>query len=69
MTYLYTEITSIDIIAKKQVSRLRWVTTNLEEFHKVKVLSMYIAADCNGRIHFKKIWLALENLRTGMYDP
>lgn len=53
VTYLYTEITSIHIVAEEQVPCLRWVATDLEKFHEVKVLSMYIAADRDRGIHLK----------------
>lgn len=69
MTYLYTEITSIHIVAEEQVPCLRWVTTDLKKFHEVEVLSMYIAADRDRGIHLKKIWLAFQDLCPGVYDP
>jgi len=69
VTYLYTEITSIHIVAKEQVPCLRWITTDLKEFHEVKVLSMYVAADRDRGIHLKEIWLAFKDPGSGIYDP
>lgn len=35
MTYFDGEVSSVDIVAQKEISRRSWVAANLEEFHQV----------------------------------
>jgi hypothetical protein len=58
--YLNAEVSSVHVVSKKQVSCLRWVSSDLEQLHQVEVLAMNIAADCDGSIHFQQIWLGLQ---------
>ena len=67
--YLYAEVSSVNIIAEEQIPSLCRITSNLEEFHQIKVLSMHITTDCDWRIHLEKIRFAFENLCTSLNDP
>lgn len=54
---LYAEETPVDIVAEKQVVRIRTVSSNLEDFQHVKELSMYVTDDGNGRRYVDDIAL------------
>jgi hypothetical protein len=41
--YLYGEITTVNIIAKKKIHGVRRITANLKQFHQVVILAMDIA--------------------------
>lgn len=61
---LNTEISSINVISKEQVSCLGWVATNFEELHQIVVLAVNISADSDWRIHLQEIGLLLQDLST-----
>jgi hypothetical protein len=45
--YLNAEIASVNIVTKKQIAGVCWLASNLEQFHKVIKLTMYIPTDYN----------------------
>lgn len=44
-TYLYTEVSSVNIIAQKEIAGGSGWTTNLEQFHQVVELTMHITTN------------------------
>ena len=67
--YLDAEISSIHVISKEKVSRLSWIPANFEQLHQIEILSMYISANCDGRIHLQQIRLLLQDLGAIPDDP
>lgn len=43
--YLYTEVTSINVVAQEEVSCLCGVSSNLEELHQIEILAVDIPAN------------------------
>jgi len=57
MTHLYTEVSSVHVIAQEEVSGGgRW-TTHLEEFYEIEELSMDIPAHGDGSLHVDHVLL------------
>lgn len=52
ITYFNAEVATIDIVAKKKISRICWIATNLEKLHQIKILAMHIATNSDGCVHF-----------------
>lgn len=73
VTHLYREVTSVYIVAQEQISRLCWVSSNLEQFHQIvlgpksaviettrllsHILSMDVTADSDRRVHLEQVGL------------
>lgn len=65
----YTEVTSIDVVAKEEVSGLGGVATNFKKFHKIVILSVDVTANCDGSIHLEKVGLSSQKLSTLLQNP
>ena len=63
-TYLDAEVAPVDVITQEKVAGICWITANLEKFHEVKILAVHVTTNCDGRIHFQKIRLALQDFGT-----
>lgn len=57
-----TEVPSINIISKEEVSRLCWISTDFKELHQIIVLAVNISADSDGCIHLQKVGFLFQNL-------
>lgn len=55
-------VTSINKIANEDISRLRKLTSNFEEFQNIKELAMNVSAYGNRRTGFLDIWLFKQEL-------
>jgi len=66
---LDTEVTTINVITQKEVSRLGGVATNFKQLHQVVVLSVNVTADGNRCIHLEKVGLGTEELGSFLQDP
>lgn len=53
---------SVNVVAQKQVVRLGWKTTVLEQPQKIRVLAVYVAADLKRRFQLQEDRLLQENL-------
>jgi hypothetical protein len=69
MPYLYTEVSSIYVVAQEEIASLRRVATNLKELHEIVVLPVNVTAHGNWGIHLQKIGLRLQDLCAFPYDP
>lgn len=68
-SHLYTEISSVHVVSQEQVSRLCRVTANLEQLHKIKVLSVNVTAHSDRRVHFQQIRLFAQNFCSLLDNP
>jgi hypothetical protein len=68
-SYLDTEVTTIHIIAQKEVARLGRVATDLKKLHEIVVLAVDVAAHGDGCVHLQQIGLCLQDLCAFPYDP
>jgi hypothetical protein len=65
----YTEVTSIDVVTKEEISGLGGVATNFEKFHKIVILSVDVTANCDRSIHLEKVGLSSQKLSTLLQNP
>lgn len=66
--YLYTEVSAIHVVTQEQIASLRWVTANLEQLHKVEILSMNVTANGDRGVHLQQVWLFAKELGTLSYN-
>lgn len=66
---LNTEVTTVNIIAKEEISRLGRIPTDFEELHKIVVLAVNVSTDGNRGVHLEEIWLGTEQLGTLSENP
>ena len=50
---LNAKVPSVDVVTQEEIASLGGVTPNLEQLHQVKILTMYVAAYGDGRIHLE----------------
>src|SRR4051794_13494392 len=67
--YLNAEIASVDIITEEEISRLGRIAADLEELHKIIVLSMDVATNSDGSIHLQQVRFGLQDLGAALEDP
>jgi len=56
------KVASVHVIAQKQVPGLARVTSNVQQLHQVKVLSMYVSANSNWGVNFQHVWFCAKHL-------
>ena len=61
-TYLYTKVTTIDIISQEKVSSLLRISSDFKQLHEIIVLAVNVTADSDGRIHLEEIGLLSQYL-------
>lgn len=66
VTDLNAKITSVDVVAQKQVPCIDRVAADLEQLHQVVILPMDIAAYRNRRVHLQQVRLGFQNLGSGL---
>ena len=62
-------LSSVHVVAKEKVSCLSWITSYLEQFHQIEILTVNVTADCNWCIHLQQVGFLSENCRAGVDDP
>ena len=55
-------LTSINIVPKEEIVRLRWEVANLEDSEQVNELTMNITRNNKWWVEFNQVWLANEDL-------
>lgn len=50
---LYTEVATVDVVTKEQVSGLGRVAANFEQLHEIVVLAVDVTADGDGGVHLE----------------
>lgn len=55
--YLDAEITTVNVVAEEKIAGLRRVASHFKKLHEIKVLSVNVATDGDGSVHFQQIGL------------
>lgn len=63
------KVSSIDVVAEEEISRLGRVASDLEQLHQVVVLAVNVAADGNRGVHLEEVGLGTQKLGTLLNDP
>ena len=61
---LYAKVSAVDVVTQEEISRLCWVTADLEQLHEIIVLSVNVAAHRDGCIHFQQVRFVAEDFAT-----
>ena len=57
-----TEVSSINVVSEKKISRLSGVATNFKQLHQIVILAVNITTNCDRCIHLQKIGFLLQHL-------
>lgn len=63
------KVSSVNVVAEEEVSRLSRIAADLKQLHQVVVLAVDITADGDGGVHLEKVGLGTQQLGTLSNDP